>query len=197
MLKESSSSNCSSPTHQKNSNMLNSQYISQQPGALNANNSSSSSQQCQQQMSNDKCGKMLAHNTYNDQMMHHHHQNQQQQQTMVTSTPISASQTTPRIKNSHSSSTPHQKSSSSHSSNNLSISEKKYCAVCSDMASGYHYGVWSCEGCKAFFKRSTQGVEPVYVCPATNSCTIDKQRRKSCQSCRLKKCFAVGMIKGS
>lgn len=31
------------------------------------------------------------------------------------------------------------------------------CAVCSDYASGYHYGVWSCEGCKAFFKRSIQG----------------------------------------
>ncbi|MED6278708.1 Estrogen receptor beta [Characodon lateralis] len=32
-----------------------------------------------------------------------------------------------------------------------------YCAVCHDYASGYHYGVWSCEGCKAFFKRSIQG----------------------------------------
>nr|XP_012633131.1 estrogen receptor beta isoform X2 [Microcebus murinus] len=32
-----------------------------------------------------------------------------------------------------------------------------FCAVCSDYASGYHYGVWSCEGCKAFFKRSIQG----------------------------------------
>uniref|UniRef100_A0A3Q2PN64 Estrogen receptor 2a n=1 Tax=Fundulus heteroclitus TaxID=8078 RepID=A0A3Q2PN64_FUNHE len=33
-----------------------------------------------------------------------------------------------------------------------------YCAVCHDYASGYHYGVWSCEGCKAFFKRSIQGI---------------------------------------
>ncbi|KAG7222450.1 hypothetical protein CRUP_032946, partial [Coryphaenoides rupestris] len=31
-----------------------------------------------------------------------------------------------------------------------------FCAVCRDCASGYHYGVWSCEGCKAFFKRSIQ-----------------------------------------
>jgi hypothetical protein len=73
----------------------------------------------------------------------------------------------------------------------------KICEVCSDAASGYHYGVYSCEGCKAFFKRSTQGDTPAYVCPATNSCTIDKQRRKSCQSCRLMKCFAVGMAKTS
>ncbi|CAG2204915.1 ESR1 [Mytilus edulis] len=71
----------------------------------------------------------------------------------------------------------------------------KLCQVCSDNASGFHYGVWSCEGCKAFFKRSIQG--PVdYVCPATNSCTIDKHRRKSCQACRLRKCYEVGMNKG-
>nr|ANC90315.1 estrogen receptor [Saccostrea glomerata] len=72
----------------------------------------------------------------------------------------------------------------------------KLCQVCSDNASGFHYGVWSCEGCKAFFKRSIQG--PVdYVCPATNTCTIDKHRRKSCQACRLRKCYEVGMNKGS
>ncbi|MBN3300722.1 ESR2 protein, partial [Amia calva] len=69
-----------------------------------------------------------------------------------------------------------------------------YCAVCSDYASGYHYGVWSCEGCKAFFKRSIQGHND-YICPATNQCTIDRNRRKSCQACRLRKCYEVGMMK--
>ncbi|XP_054469990.1 estrogen receptor beta-like [Anoplopoma fimbria] len=69
-----------------------------------------------------------------------------------------------------------------------------YCAVCHDYASGYHYGVWSCEGCKAFFKRSIQGHND-YICPATNQCTIDKNRRKSCQACRLRKCYEVGMMK--
>uniref|UniRef100_A0A8C1KVC3 Estrogen receptor n=1 Tax=Cyprinus carpio TaxID=7962 RepID=A0A8C1KVC3_CYPCA len=73
--------------------------------------------------------------------------------------------------------------------------ETRFCAVCSDYASGYHYGVWSCEGCKAFFKRSTQGHND-YVCPATNQCTIDRNRRKSCQACRLRKCYEVGMVKG-
>ncbi|XP_076604350.1 estrogen receptor 2b isoform X2 [Chaetodon auriga] len=69
-----------------------------------------------------------------------------------------------------------------------------FCAVCHDYASGYHYGVWSCEGCKAFFKRSIQGHND-YICPATNQCTIDKNRRKSCQACRLRKCYEVGMMK--
>lgn len=35
-----------------------------------------------------------------------------------------------------------------------------------------------------------------YVCPATNQCTIDRNRRKSCQACRLRKCYEVGMMKG-
>nr|BAG31994.1 gonad estrogen receptor alpha1 [Xenopus laevis] len=76
-----------------------------------------------------------------------------------------------------------------------STKETRFCAVCSDYASGYHYGVWSCEGCKAFFKRSIQGHND-YMCPATNQCTIDKNRRKSCQACRLRKCYEVGMMKG-
>ncbi|XP_077205727.1 estrogen receptor isoform X2 [Paroedura picta] len=76
-----------------------------------------------------------------------------------------------------------------------STKETRFCAVCNDYASGYHYGVWSCEGCKAFFKRSIQGHND-YMCPATNQCTIDKNRRKSCQACRLRKCYEVGMMKG-
>ncbi|XP_030628490.1 estrogen receptor 2b isoform X3 [Chanos chanos] len=85
-------------------------------------------------------------------------------------------------------------SSSSSSSEAMGRKDTHFCAVCHDYASGYHYGVWSCEGCKAFFKRSIQGHNG-YICPATNQCTIDKNRRKSCQACRLRKCYEVGMMK--
>uniref|UniRef100_A0A8C7GR01 Estrogen receptor 2 n=1 Tax=Oncorhynchus kisutch TaxID=8019 RepID=A0A8C7GR01_ONCKI len=71
---------------------------------------------------------------------------------------------------------------------------KKFCAVCNDYALGYHYSVQSCEGCKAFFKRNIQGHKD-YVCPGTNQCTIDKNLRKMCRSCRLRKCYEVGMKK--
>ncbi|XP_077311927.1 steroid hormone receptor ERR1 [Lithobates pipiens] len=71
---------------------------------------------------------------------------------------------------------------------------KRLCLVCGDVASGYHYGVASCEACKAFFKRTIQGnIE--YSCPATNECEITKRRRKACQACRFTKCLRVGMLK--
>ncbi|XP_077598434.1 estrogen-related receptor gamma b [Stigmatopora nigra] len=76
----------------------------------------------------------------------------------------------------------------------LNAVPKRLCLVCGDVASGYHYGVASCEACKAFFKRTIQGnIE--YSCPATNECEITKRRRKSCQACRFMKCLKVGMLK--
>ncbi len=40
---------------------------------------------------------------------------------------------------------------------------KHFCAICGDRASGKHYGVYSCEGCKGFFKRTVRK-ELTYAC---------------------------------
>ncbi|XP_036357191.1 nuclear hormone receptor family member nhr-48 isoform X2 [Octopus sinensis] len=66
------------------------------------------------------------------------------------------------------------------------------CKVCGDESSGFHYGVDSCEGCKGFFRRCiTQGMS--HKCANEEKCEITPFTRNSCQYCRLKKCFAVGM----
>ncbi|XP_024133078.1 estrogen-related receptor gamma [Oryzias melastigma] len=74
------------------------------------------------------------------------------------------------------------------------VGPKRLCLVCGDFASGYHYGVASCEACKAFFKRTIQGnIE--YSCPVMNDCEITKRRRKACQACRFQKCLQAGMMR--
>lgn len=72
---------------------------------------------------------------------------------------------------------------------NMSV---ELCLVCSDRASGRHYGAISCEGCKGFFKRSIRK-QLAYQCRGTMNCEITKHHRNRCQYCRLQKCLACGM----
>ncbi len=67
-----------------------------------------------------------------------------------------------------------------------------FCLVCGDKASGRHYGVVSCEGCKGFFKRSVRK-SVKYTCLSTNNCIVNKTMRNRCQSCRWQKCLNSGM----
>ncbi|XP_010772303.1 progesterone receptor-like isoform X3 [Notothenia coriiceps] len=76
------------------------------------------------------------------------------------------------------------------------LSDRRVCQVCSDDASGCHYGAVTCGSCKVFFKRAAAGKQN-HLCASRNDCTIDKLRRKNCASCRLKRCFMSGMsLKG-
>lgn len=69
---------------------------------------------------------------------------------------------------------------------------KHLCSICGDRASGKHYGVYSCEGCKGFFKRTVRK-DLSYACREEKNCIIDKRQRNRCQYCRYQKCLAMGM----
>nr|XP_020737570.1 retinoic acid receptor RXR-beta isoform X2 [Odocoileus virginianus texanus] len=69
---------------------------------------------------------------------------------------------------------------------------KRLCAICGDRSSGKHYGVYSCEGCKGFFKRTIRK-DLTYSCRDNKDCTVDKRQRNRCQYCRYQKCLATGM----
>ncbi|XP_030876223.1 oxysterols receptor LXR-beta isoform X2 [Leptonychotes weddellii] len=63
------------------------------------------------------------------------------------------------------------------------------CRVCGDKASGFHYNVLSCEGCKGFFRRSVvRGGARRYACRGGGTCQMDAFMRRKCQQCRLRKC---------
>lgn len=69
---------------------------------------------------------------------------------------------------------------------------KHLCSICGDRASGKHYGVYSCEGCKGFFKRTVRK-DLSYACREDKQCVIDKRHRNRCQYCRYQKCITQGM----
>lgn len=67
------------------------------------------------------------------------------------------------------------------------------CSVCGDKASGFHYNVLSCEGCKGFFRRSVIK-SAQYSCKNNGHCEMDMYMRRKCQQCRLRKCREAGML---
>lgn len=95
--------------------------------------------------------------------------------------------------------------------------------ICSDRASGFHYGVLACEGCKGFFKRvckekikynksiKTNSQDSVdnssdmndsssinnikRNCVFGGNCEINIRTRNRCQHCRIQKCIDLGMSK--
>ncbi|CAI2352676.1 unnamed protein product [Caenorhabditis sp. 36 PRJEB53466] len=69
------------------------------------------------------------------------------------------------------------------------------CQVCLGKATGHHYDVASCNGCKSFFRRVT--IEKLkYKCQAERQC-FDGMKPgdpvPKCRACRFQKCLAAGM----
>ncbi|KAJ6645303.1 Protein embryonic gonad [Pseudolycoriella hygida] len=69
------------------------------------------------------------------------------------------------------------------------------CKVCGEPAAGFHFGAFTCEGCKSFFGRTYNNLSSISDCKNNGECIINKKNRTACKSCRLRKCFTVGMSK--
>ncbi|VDK47635.1 unnamed protein product [Anisakis simplex] len=70
------------------------------------------------------------------------------------------------------------------------------CVVCEDLATGNHYSVPSCNGCKTFFRRAIVN-NRTFACMGTGDCPVNKGVRCACRHCRFNKCLQVGMDKKS
>ena len=66
------------------------------------------------------------------------------------------------------------------------------CPICCDKISGFHYGIFSCESCKGFFKRTVQNKKN-YACQRGGACPVTTNTRKKCAACRFEKCLRMGM----
>ncbi|XP_006620399.1 knirps-related protein-like [Apis dorsata] len=69
------------------------------------------------------------------------------------------------------------------------------CKVCGEPAAGFHFGAFTCEGCKSFFGRSYNNLSSISECKNGGECVINKKNRTACKACRLRKCLLVGMSK--
>ncbi|KAJ8925086.1 hypothetical protein NQ315_001258 [Exocentrus adspersus] len=69
------------------------------------------------------------------------------------------------------------------------------CKVCGEPAAGFHFGAFTCEGCKSFFGRTYNNISSISECKNNGECVINKKNRTACKACRLRKCLLVGMSK--
>ncbi|XP_036901471.1 nuclear receptor subfamily 1 group I member 2 isoform X3 [Sturnira hondurensis] len=69
------------------------------------------------------------------------------------------------------------------------------CRVCGDKATGYHFNVMTCEGCKGFFRRAMKRNARLRCLFRKGTCEITQMTRRQCQACRLHKCLESGMKK--
>ncbi|XP_060072506.1 peroxisome proliferator-activated receptor gamma-like [Ylistrum balloti] len=71
------------------------------------------------------------------------------------------------------------------------------CQICGCMSSGFHYGAYTCEGCKAFFHRCIKKNIIYQQCGKGKNCRANIGPKYKCRVCRYQKCVQVGMSIGA
>ncbi|CAL2046203.1 unnamed protein product [Caenorhabditis brenneri] len=77
----------------------------------------------------------------------------------------------------------------------MSTERPTECVICLRPATGYHYGIASCKGCKTFFRRTCVSKEEA-ECNLRKKCfdsTENTPLNLRCKACRFKKCIEKGM----
>ena len=67
------------------------------------------------------------------------------------------------------------------------------CLICGDRSSGIHFGLLTCEACKAFFRRTDLNSSNLSLHCSPELCPINVENRNNCPSCRYEKCRRLGM----
>ena len=82
------------------------------------------------------------------------------------------------------------------------------CYICKETTTKehcIHYGALACFSCRAFFRRSHQGMQdkgltvdgkrkhPEFVCKKNGKCNVTPRTRRRCQKCRYDRCITAGM----
>ncbi|KAI6221461.1 Nuclear receptor domain-containing protein [Aphelenchoides fujianensis] len=71
--------------------------------------------------------------------------------------------------------------------------EKPRCPICGDVSHNKHFGIWSCNACSAFFRR-TISKSRRYTCVKGKACSISyADARHICRYCRFERCIKLGM----
>ncbi|UJR27408.1 hypothetical protein I4U23_008698 [Adineta vaga] len=83
-----------------------------------------------------------------------------------------------------------------HSQVSHRVSPGDPCRVCGfEKNTGRNFGVITCSTCKAFFRRNGRTGSALPPCRFGGHCPVNERTRRQCPTCRLTKCFAVGMQK--
>ncbi|XP_075239908.1 uncharacterized protein LOC142335343 [Convolutriloba macropyga] len=70
----------------------------------------------------------------------------------------------------------------------------EFCRICEDVASGVHFGIFCCEGCKRFFQRAiVGGIKKLFCKTGGNNCDVSGANRTKCKFCRFNRCVQMGM----